>query len=966
MAKAIKSEDIFEKGIFSETVAGANQLLAVIRGIKKSIDENIKSQKVFLQSFKEFSGGKDLDAFNKSLSETTRLLEKRDKIEQQEIKTKTLLAKKESEEEKAKQEKIKTQDKANKSSEQAAKNAEKEAKAYQKANSEYKKASDALSDLKKRLKDLSISGKENTKEFNELNKQFKDLDSKVRKADASAGDFQRNVGNYPGQLREIQRELAKLEPGSEEFNRLAQKAGRLKDSIQDAKEATKAFASESKTGQAKTLFTQIGSDLANLDFKGAAEKAKVFSSVVKSISFGEVVSGIKDFASAILSVGKALLVNPFTIMLAAIGALVYDVYEVIDVFNSFGDAAKSLNESLDNSKKKIEELTDKQAEYLVRIAVATGKMTKAQGELAKNDIKNNKERLESGRAYSEQVLALAKSLDLDLGELQGNRFDEEYTGDLAKTLRKKKFNEDLIILEKQYKKEQKELVKTQLLERQADIDEAATEEKKKRADELKDKLKEIAKNNKDLRNQLEQLRIDQIKDDTQKQIEQLQFNNRLAKEKIKEEVADQKLKNLVLAELDKKLQADITKVQEDARRERAAKLSQIDNEIKKNQTSFEIESEQEALTKITEANKATLTKQLEDENAFSAKLEKKRQQQIDQQKKDIETLYDLKQQQIEDQAAFDTQAIKNGTESEEIKAKEIYKINEKLKLDLAKLNGDRLADEIKANDDSVAQQKELLKKQIQIAAGYSNKALGLISEEFKKESDLRTQNLDKQITDRQKNIDTQQKLAERGLDNTLAFEKEQLAKQELQREQEKQREVKRQKNIAFLRLLAGYAESGNPSSALRKATVDMVLAQVISAAFKDGAEKIDGPGTEKSDSIIARLSKNESVINAEGTRENPGLATAMNTGQTDTYFEENYLPKYLLDNGISAPTKSSYDSVMVKQLHTLNNRIIGLEKAILNKREQNVNWDNHGNLVVSEVESGIRRTVKYMKQRPRI
>lgn len=48
--------------------------------------------------------------------------------------------------------------------------------------------------------------------------------------------------------------------------------------------------------------------------------------------------------------------------------------------------------------------------------------------------------------------------------------------------------------------------------------------------------------------------------------------------------------------------------------------------------------------------------------------------------------------------------------------------------------------------------------------------------------------------------------------------------------------------------------------------------------FRDGGENIMGPGGRRSDSIPAMISRGESVITADATRNNPGLATFLNNG----------------------------------------------------------------------------------------
>lgn len=68
------------------------------------------------------------------------------------------------------------------------------------------------------------------------------------------------------------------------------------------------------------------------------------------------------------------------------------------------------------------------------------------------------------------------------------------------------------------------------------------------------------------------------------------------------------------------------------------------------------------------------------------------------------------------------------------------------------------------------------------------------------------------------------------------------------------------------------------SSVAGAAALTAILALAASAAFADGG-MVRGPGTGRSDSIPARLSNGEFVVNAQATRQNRGTLEAINNGQ---------------------------------------------------------------------------------------
>lgn len=261
--------------------------------------------------------------------------------------------------------------------------------------------------------------------------------------------------------------------------------------------------------------------------------------------------------------------------------------------------------------------------------------------------------------------------------------------------------------------------------------------------------------------------------------------------------------------------------------------------------------------------------------------------------------------------------------------------------------------------------KKINQARIKEAGEFTNKILDDLDKRYKAQNERTSKAQQLEVDTRQKSIDRQQALADRGQANTLAFEKSKLAEVQLAQQKQQKAEERQQKTIAFLRLLAGYAQSDAPD-ALKKAAIDIALATAITGSFAAGVEALQGKGTTTSDENLVLLSNKESVITADGTADNPGLATAMNKGTVKQYFENIYLPKYLTPVSQLSFADNVGNSAALNHLSSINNRLQSLENTIKNKRETTTNWDKHGNLLVSEVEAGIKRTVQYVKRKPRI
>ncbi len=541
----IKSTDIIENGLFNDAIKQADIFLEKARDIEGQLKNNLATSREYFSSFKG-EGAKSLQDLNKETVKVTATLKEYES-------TKLGIAEIEKKQAQLRAEVAKATKEEIKLTQELAKEEAKRAKEFEKQNSEYKKASDNLRDLKKQLKDLSIAGKEDTKEFKELNKQFELLDAKVRKADSSVGDFQRNVGNYPQQLREIQRELQKLDPGTKKFNELAIKAGELKDKIGDAKDATKAFATESKATQAKNLFGQIGSDIADLDFKGAAEKAATFSSVMKSITLTEVVSGLKSFGTAIIDMGKSIIASPIGLFVATIAAAATAFKLYRDTVNEVYEAQSDLNAQMRESNMLLEKNRAEAEKTANKTLELQGKIGEKEAKIRDLVIDSNLKQAEAKKKYQDDVKALLA--------------DEE----INEVMRVKK----LLQLTKDYSIQaafENRIAKQNILNVTLEANKKELEAEKKHKE---DKLKA----ERDLQNELTKIRIDNTELDKRREIDNAKNENRLAKERLKESKGTEETKAKLRVEYDEKLRQELIAINDKYAKQDADRIAK-ENEDK--------------------------------------------------------------------------------------------------------------------------------------------------------------------------------------------------------------------------------------------------------------------------------------------------------------------------------------------------------------------------------------------------
>jgi hypothetical protein len=195
---------------------------------------------------------------------------------------------------------------------------------------------------------FNLNTKDSEQNLEALNAQVKDLGDELKQIpndipkdtipeDLVPPEAIANTKSLKGQLRELQAQLAATEPDSAKYRELAAAAGELKDRIGDAAEAvgTQAGGAFERVSGSLGLVT---SRIANLDFEGAAEGAKLLAQNITQIKPGDIAKGIQGIGSAFASVGKALLTNPIFLVGAAIAAAIVYADELLSLIDGVTDA----------------------------------------------------------------------------------------------------------------------------------------------------------------------------------------------------------------------------------------------------------------------------------------------------------------------------------------------------------------------------------------------------------------------------------------------------------------------------------------------------------------------------------------------------------------------------------------------------------------------------------------------------
>ena len=403
------------------------------------------------------------------------------------------------------------------------------------------------------------------------------------------------------------------------------------------------------------------------------------------------------------------------------------------------------------------------------------------------------------------------------------------------------------------------------------------------------------------------------------------------------------------------------------RKAEVKEIGQIDAKLNKeiaNDLKRQLELSQQFADEVSKGKVEQLGRDIgQAQEAINTAIRKGEQVNFDQ----IRNLYDqqsqIKKDQLISDAEFKINTIdKDLTKSEEVRNAEIKLAREKLNNDLKALD----AEQLKNSENIAKQEKELHDKRVQEMFDNLNKVNDAIAQGLAERAQKQQDADQKEIDMRKKNSDRQLQLAMAGKENALAQEEAQLAKAEKRKMEDAKKAQKQQEAIelakVFLNLMAEYSKSepnGATAKALAMTLVAKGISKAIAGAFADGVENLAGAGTETSDSNLALLSKGESVVTAKGTRDNPGLATAMNKGMVDEYFQQVYLPQFATSNHLDVPKKDQVNNAI---FNVLNHKLSALESAIKDKPVSMTKLDGLGEWT-EQIQKGNMKIINHYKRK---
>jgi DNA repair exonuclease SbcCD ATPase subunit len=167
----------------------------------------------------------------------------------------------------------------------------------------------------------------------------------------------KSIVELKGMLRDLRNEIG-LATDPAQMQKLAAAAGQVKDKINEVNESVAVFSGGSKFEQAGTALGQVGNSLKNLDFSGAAQQATQLTTIVKGMTFGGAVSGLKELGTTFIQLGKALLTNPIFLLAAAITLIVTGIVALLSKLGLLKPMLDAIKKAIGFVVDAFEALTD--------------------------------------------------------------------------------------------------------------------------------------------------------------------------------------------------------------------------------------------------------------------------------------------------------------------------------------------------------------------------------------------------------------------------------------------------------------------------------------------------------------------------------------------------------------------------------------------------------------------------------
>lgn len=279
---------------------------------------------------------------------------------------------------------------------------------------------------------------------------------------------------------------------------------------------------------------------------------------------------------------------------------------------------------------------------------------------------------------------------------------------------------------------------------------------------------------------------------------------------------------------------------------------------------------------------------------------------------------------------------------------ELEKDREQSFADRAEMANKELAEEERTSEE----RKRIREEELAANQRFAQQTLNAISESLDKASEKRIAKIEEEQDENEKAIERQERRAEQGLENNLAFEQQRAAELEKKREEEQKKAERRQKATLLFNSVAQFSKD-DPNSALAKGIALTAATELVAGFFEDGAERIGDHTTGTAnlpgrDNVIIGANKEERMF-----------------GIDDSLFIRSKLGNIsnsdLIDLAING-ANGSHVMAMGMNTAAIEQKLDRVEAAVKSSAI-NVQWDGLENRIETRVVNGITKKTTHKRGR---
>jgi hypothetical protein len=350
----------------------------------------------------------------------------------------------------------------------------------------------------------------------------------------STGTSINNIRDLRNEMRDLRGQMATAE--GQEFQKLSERASELNAQI--SRTNSLVTSSGSAFTNFNTMLGRTSKSLLTLDFGAAAEQAQALQNITKKMTFKELSSGLKSAASSFKMLGKAILANPLFLIGAVVIGLAVAIYKLMEELGILQNTIDAVASYLDFLLKPIKALiqalkdlsdwfgwtshaADKLAEQEAKAAETRRVAHEIAQQAAEDDLSRSIQLMKETGAAIEDI----EEAEIRLAEMRVDNFKEQMKREKAMFMVKKSLG---ILSDEEMKREAElneqlkqlmhdvEMTRTKIDNARNKREQATEKEKRKRAQETANKIKEINDNTdeflEDLKRKEKLIEIENIED----------------------------------------------------------------------------------------------------------------------------------------------------------------------------------------------------------------------------------------------------------------------------------------------------------------------------------------------------------------------------------------------------------------------------------------------------------------------